>query len=122
MIGTLATLLGFQLLGEVLSFSLQLPIPGPVLGMALLLCYLLLDARAAPRLHDTSINLLKHLSLLFVPAGVGIIQHGSRIRGEWLPITVALVASSALTIAATAATIVWVRRLIEGAGDDAAPE
>jgi len=125
MIGTLATLLAFQLGGEVLAFALHLPIPGPVLGMGLLLGYLLLSGEAAARLRGPSLELLKHLSLLFVPAGVGIMLHGERLAAEWLPIAAALVFGTALAIAATALTIAGVARLLargEGRSDDAAPE
>jgi holin-like protein len=110
MLPTLATLLVFQLLGEALSRLLALPIPGPVLGMALLLAGLLFDSRVAPRLRPTCVELLRHLSLLFVPAGVGVMLHAARLADEWLPIAVALVVSTALTIAVTAAVAQWAAR------------
>lgn len=68
MIGTIATLLVFQLLGEGLSHWLRLPIPGPVIGMLLLLGYLIVRKESAEKLTPTSMELLRHLSLLFVPA------------------------------------------------------
>jgi holin-like protein len=105
----------------VASFALRLPIPGPVIGMALLLGYLMLKDDAATRLRPASVELLKHLSLLFVPAGVGVMLHASRLANEWLPILVALVASTALAIAVTALVIEWTRRRL-GGGNDSAPE
>jgi holin-like protein len=110
MLPALATLLVFQTIGEVISYALALPIPGPVLGMALLLGYLLADARAVERLRPTSVELLKHLSLLFVPAGVGVMLHVARIADEWLPIVVSLLASTALAIVVTALVIQWALR------------
>jgi holin-like protein len=110
MLQALATLLVFQAIGEVLSYTLALPIPGPVLGMALLVGYLLADKRAVARLRPTSLELLKHLSLLFVPAGVGVMLHGARIAHEWLPIMVALLVSTALAIVVTALVIRWAMR------------
>ena len=107
MLQTLATLLVFQAIGEVLSYGLTLPIPGPVLGMALLLGYLLLDTNAAQRMRPTSLELLKHLSLLFVPAGVGVMLHASRLADEGLAVGIALIASTLLAIAATALVIRW---------------
>jgi holin-like protein len=107
MLHTLAALLVFQAIGEVLSYALRLPIPGPVLGMALLLCWLLLDANAAQRMRATSLELLKHLSLLFVPAGVGVMLHASRLADEALAVGVALIASTLLAIAVTALVIRW---------------
>jgi holin-like protein len=110
MLPTLATLLVFQTLGEVLAYALALPLPGPVLGMALLLAWLLADARVAPRLRGTSVELLRHLSLLFVPAGVGVMVHVGRIAQEWLPIVVALVVSTVLALGVTALVVQWASR------------
>jgi holin-like protein len=107
MLRALATLLVFQTIGEVLSYSLALPVPGPVLGMALLLALLLANERVGEALRPTCVELLKHLSLLFVPAGVGVMLHVARIEHEWLPIIVALLASTALAIVVTALVIHW---------------
>ena len=89
MLQTLAILLVFQSVGEVFSYALRLPVPGPVIGMILLFCWLAIDDRLLAIIQGTTAELLKHLSLLFVPAGVGIMVHGSRIGGEWMPIIVA---------------------------------
>jgi holin-like protein len=110
MLQALATLLVFQTIGEVLTYALALPIPGPVLGMALLLGFLLVDERALDALRPTCVELLKHLSLLFVPAGVGVMLHATRIADEWVPIVIALVASTALAIVVTALVIQWASR------------
>ena len=110
MLEALATLLVFQTIGEVLSYWLGLPVPGPVLGMTLLLGLLLLRPAATDRLRPTSLELLKHLSLLFVPAGVGVMLHAARIGKEWLPIVVALIVSTALAIAVTALVVTWAVR------------
>ena len=110
MIETLATLLVFQALGEGLAYALSLPIPGPVIGMVLLLMYLMMKDDAAARLAPTSMELLRHLSLLFVPAGVGIMVHARLIAAEWLPIAVALVVSAVISIAVTALVVRWLQK------------
>ncbi len=110
MLNTLATLLVFQTLGEGLSYALSLPIPGPVIGMVLLFVYLTIKRDALQKLAPTSLELLKHLALLFVPAGVGIMVHAQRISDEWLPILVALVASTIVSIAVTAAVVRWLQK------------
>ncbi len=110
MLEAVATLLVFQTVGEVLSYFLKLPVPGPVLGMALLLGLLMVRPATIDRLRPTSLELLKHLSLLFVPAGVGVMLHVARIGKEWLPIVVALVVSTALAIAVTALVVTWAAR------------
>ena len=86
MLQTFAILLIFQSIGEVISYALHLPVPGPVIGMILLFGWLVFDDRLLPVIQPTTGELLKHLSLLFVPAGVGIMVHARRIEGEWLPI------------------------------------
>jgi holin-like protein len=102
MLAALTVLLVYQLVGEVLVQLLQLPVPGPVIGMLLLFVTLLLRGEAPESLRNTANGLLSHLSLLFVPAGVGVMLHFHRLATEWLPIVVALVASTVITIAVTA--------------------
>jgi holin-like protein len=107
----LAILLAFQLVGEALAFGLGLPIPGPVIGMALLLSAIALRPALLDALRPTATALLQHLSLLFVPAGVGVMVHGQRLADEGVAIVVALVVSTLLALAATAlvARALWPR-------------
>jgi holin-like protein len=102
MLAALTVLLVYQLIGEALVQLLDLPVPGPVVGMLLLFVTLLLRGEAPESLRSTSNALLGHLSLLFVPAGVGVMLHFHRLAAEWLPIVVALVASTVITIGVTA--------------------
>ncbi|MGB0683954.1 MAG: CidA/LrgA family protein [Magnetovibrionaceae bacterium] len=103
----LTVLLACQLAGEVLSVALDLPIPGPVIGMALLFAGLALFGRLPDSLVETGQGLLNHLSLLFVPAGVGVVTHLGLIQAEWLPLVLALVISTIVAIAVTALVLVW---------------
>ncbi len=102
MVASLALLLGYQLAGEVIARALSLPIPGPVIGMLLLLVTLIIRGQAPEPLKRFSHDLLQHLALLFVPAGVGIIAHFQLIRAEWVSLTLALVVSLIITLAVTA--------------------
>lgn len=111
MIGALATLLVLQLAGEVLTRVLGLPVPGPVLGMALLFAALAIRGRTPEPLAAASRGLLSHLSLLFIPAGVGIIGHLRQLSEEWLPLLVTLVASTALAVVVTSFTLRGLQRL-----------
>ena len=110
MIKGLTVLLLFQLAGEVLAHLLSLPLPGPVIGMALLFTALVLRGAVPAFLGTTSTALLSHLSLLFVPAGVGVMLHFQRIGAEWLAISCALVLSTAITLAVTALTLRLMQR------------
>lgn len=102
MIQALTILLLFQLAGEVITLMLALPIPGPVIGMLLLFCALLLRGNLSPTLNETARGLLAHLSLLFVPAGVGVMAHFALLQSEWLAILLILVGSTLVALAITA--------------------
>ncbi|MCK0512282.1 CidA/LrgA family protein [Aromatoleum buckelii] len=102
MIGALTLLLVFQLVGEVAVRGLNLPIPGPVVGMGLLFVTLIVRSGPGEQLRATANGVLQHLSLLFVPAGTGVMLHFQRLADEWLPLTVALVFSTLLSIAVAA--------------------
>ena len=95
-------LLVYQLVGEVTVRLLSLPIPGPVLGMVMLFLTLMVRGNTPEPLENASSALLSHLSLLFVPAGVGMMSHFGQIADEWLPITLALFLSTIITMVATA--------------------
>jgi len=110
MIEGLIKLLLFQVAGEAMVFMLAIPIPGAVVGMALLFLYLVARGREDAGLDTFTSAFLRHLSLLFVPAAVGIVAHLDRIADEWLAIAVALVVSTALAIVATAAALKFLKR------------
>lgn len=107
MISGLTWLLVYQLAGEVLVRALGLPIPGPVAGMVMLFATLVARRGGPESLHSTAQALLSHLSLLFVPAGVGVMVYFGPVAGDWLPIVAALIGSTVLTLAATALTMRW---------------
>jgi len=100
-----------QLTGEILSRSLHIPIPGPVLGMMLLAAWYALRRREpSAAISRAADGLLRWLALLFVPAGVGIITILPLLRTAWLPVVVALVGSTLLTLLTTALLMQWLLR------------
>jgi holin-like protein len=78
--------------------------------MVLLFIFLLIRKDAAKKLAPASMELLRHLSLLFIPAGVGIMVHAQRVADEWLPIAVALLISTIMSIAVTAIVVKWLQK------------
>ena len=110
MLQTITILLLFQLVGEVISQIFDLPIPGPVVGMGLFFAALSVPGVPAERMREPAQQLLQHLSLLFVPAGVGVMLHFQRVAAEWLPIVFALVLSTVLAIVVAALTTQWLAR------------
>lgn len=108
MIGAITALLICQLAGELVSRGLHLPVPGPVLGMIMLLIGLLVRDRthdtggqAPAALEGVANALLGNLGLLFVPAGVGVVLYGPLLARNWAPITVAVLVGTVLAIAVT---------------------
>jgi len=108
----LALLLACQLAGEVVTRAANLPVPGPVLGMLFLLLGLLALRRVPNSLERTSRGLLDNLSLLFVPAGVGVIQHLDILRAQWLPIIASIVGSTVLAMLVAAGAMLATEALL----------
>lgn len=106
MLGYLTLILVCQLIGEAFVVWSGLPVPGPVIGMVLLFAGLLVKGSLPDGLANVSDTLLTHLSLLFVPAGVGVMLHIGLLGDEWIAISTALVVSTLVTIAVTAAIMV----------------
>jgi len=98
----LTILLLCQMAGEFTSRGFGLAVPGPVIGLMILFCGLRLLERRPAEVDAAADMLLANLALLFVPAGVGVVRYGSLIGEEWLAISVALLGSTAATLAATA--------------------
>jgi putative effector of murein hydrolase LrgA (UPF0299 family) len=115
-LGYLTLIFACQLAGELSVAATGLPVPGPVIGMALLFAGLVIRGQVPKDLAATADALLGNLSLLFVPAGVGVIVHLSLIGRDLIAISTALVASTILTIAVTAVVMNWL-----APGDESGP-
>jgi holin-like protein len=102
-IAGLLVLLGCQLAGQLVADGLGLPVPGPVLGLVLLLVWLEIREPAEDSgLARVCAGLLRHLQLLFVPAGVGVVQYLSVIASAAVPLVLGLVVSWLLALLVTA--------------------
>ena len=112
MLNSLAGLLLCQLAGEITSRWFGLPVPGPVMGLVIL-CVILLILHGRYQLADSfdgfADGLLARMGILFVPAGVGSVQHLGLLGDYWLPIVAALLLSTVLTLVVTVATFVLVK-------------
>lgn len=112
-----------QLVGEALARGLGLPAPGPVIGLALLTIGFAVRNRWWPLTDEdvatsdvgkAATGLLGALSLMFVPAGVGVVQYFGLLgeHGLAVALAVALVVSTVLTLLATVGAFLLVKRLI----------
>jgi holin-like protein len=121
MIASLSLILLCQLAGEVVVRGFALPMPGPVVGLVLLLGLLLARDRLGVLargplqqggVETVSKNMLAHLSLLFVPAGVGVVQKLDLIAAHGLAIVAVLAVSVLVTLVVTVATFLLASRLM----------
>jgi len=116
MTAALFFLLGCQLFGEVIRCALDLPLPGPIIGMVFLAILLSLRRHTPNKpsipegLSQMAQSLIRHMGLLFVPSGVGIIAEAGVLREEWLPIVAGLAGSTVLGLAVTGFVMHWTTR------------
>jgi holin-like protein len=125
MIASLSLILLCQLAGEVIVRGLALPMPGPVLGLLFLLLLLLARDRLkilargplqGDGVENASRGLLANLSLLFVPAGVGVVQKLDLIAQHGIAIAAVLAISVVVTLLVTVATFLVASRLLARRG------
>lgn len=110
MITAIAILLGCQLAGEIVVRLLDIPLPGPVLGAALLGAGLLLRGTVSASVDTTARTILANLSLLFVPAAVGVVEHRAVFMDYGAALIAALVFSTVMALMAAALTFRLVAR------------
>lgn len=109
--GALAVIAGFvqillfQGLGELLAHFLVPLIPGPVIGLVLLVAGLVMRKSVPATIDLVASALTQHLGLLFVPAAVGVVLFWPQLRAHALAVALALVGSVVLTIAVSALTL-----------------
>jgi holin-like protein len=101
MLNHLTLIFACQLAGEAFTRAFETPLPGPVIGMVILFFYCVMRGRVVDELAQVGDTLLKNLSLLFVPAGVGVMVHGALFARDAAPIIVSLIGSTLITIGVT---------------------
>ncbi|MDP3545707.1 MAG: CidA/LrgA family protein [Phreatobacter sp.] len=115
MIEAFTLLVLLQLCGDLLAHVSGLPIPGPVVGLVLLLG-LMAWLRAIPgRLEETADGLLSHLSLMLVPAGVGVVAQAALLASHATALALVVTVSTIATLAVTAVVFRIVARLTDEA-------
>jgi holin-like protein len=110
MIGYLTLIFICQLAGEIISRLTNLPIPGPVIGMVILFCGLVLRKKMPAELETVSGFLHRYLPLLFVPAGVGVVKNLDLLIRSLAPIAGAIIIGTAVTIAVTGVVMQFLNR------------
>ncbi len=118
MIQGLVQLFLFQAFGELLAkFALPM-IPGPVLGLVLLLLYLALRGHVPEHIDVVGSTVLQHLGLLFIPASVGVVLYLPLLKANAWGIASALLVSVLATIAVTSGLLKLLSRAAEEPRDE----
>lgn len=120
MLPAFAALLICQLAGEAAVRATGLPLPGPVVGMALLFVLMIVRAPLPQELAPTADGILRHLSLLFVPAGVGVVQQLDRLGHDGLRLVLVIVVTTVISLAVTALVFAAAAHLL--GADDLSPD
>ena len=88
----------FLLGGEVISYFFDLPVAGNIIGMLLLFVALKQRWVKLSAIKPASDKLLEFLVLFFIPYGVGLMVYFDLVKAYWLPMTIAVIASTLLTL------------------------
>ena len=110
MLNSIFVILFFQLVGEFIQKFIELSVPGPVIGLFLLLIILLMSKKNYYKipinfqinLINSAENLLNYLPLLFIPVGVGVVMHLSLLEDNLVPVMLVIIIGTLLTLAVTA--------------------
>ncbi|CAM2164294.1 holin-like protein [Burkholderia latens] len=101
MLSAMSTLLASQFVGELLAQLTGAPIPGPLVGMLLLLGILIWKGGPSPDLERFGDDLLSWLAMLFVPAATGLMTAFDQLTTDWWRIAAAISISTLLGLATT---------------------
>ncbi len=110
MLPSLTLIILFQLTGELIQKQFNFPIPGAVIGMLLFFTYLCVTGGTNSKLIETGSRLLKHLPLLFIPAGVGIVAYTQELKSQGIAIAASLTVG---TLIAFILTLLIIQRLLK---------
>ncbi len=103
-------ILTFLFLGEVIVSFFKIPVPGNVIGMILMTLSLLFGVIKVEDVEEVGYFLIRNMSIMFIPPGVGIVTYWYLVKAQILPISITLILSFIITIITTAFTVEIIRR------------
>lgn len=107
MIKSLFIILLCQLAGETISHYANIPAPGPVIGMVILLIGLIIKGSIPSHLDHTANKFIEYLGLLYIPAGAGVSLYLGLIAQQWVVIIIASMTGTILTLILSAYLFQW---------------
>jgi holin-like protein len=103
-------ILGIYLVGEFLSTSLHLPIPGNILGMIILFILLCTKVVKVDNISTVTNFLLDHLAFFFIPAGVGLMASMGIIKSTWWQLLVVCLSTTVIIIGVTGIIVQFISK------------
>lgn len=100
-IGQFGIILGFCIVGDILSMIIPFPIPGSVWGMSLLFVAILTGKIHTEKVEKVADFLLSIMTIMFVPVGAGLIKSFDAIKGEMIPIVIIIIVTTVVTFVVT---------------------
>ncbi len=100
------------LIGDIFSKGFNLPIPGNILGMILLLFLLCTKIIKVSQIENISNFLLDHLAFFFIPAGVELMNSFGIIKDTWLKLILVCIITTSIVIVSTGLIVQFISRKI----------
>ena len=113
----LLIILGISFAGEVLKYILPLPIPAGIYGMAILFIGLMTGLIKLEAVRETGKFLIEIMPLMFIPAGVGLMESWGALKPILLPVAIITVVTSITAMGATGLLSQCVIRIGKKRGD-----
>lgn len=104
-------ILGIYLIGELISKSFSLPLPGNIIGMIILLILLCTKVIKVEKVESISTFFLDHLSFFFIPAGVGLISSFDSVKNSLIYILILCLITTALVIISTGLIVQFIIKM-----------
>ncbi|MGI9274101.1 MAG: CidA/LrgA family protein [Endozoicomonas sp.] len=107
MLSGIVTLLLFTVMGNTISTTLNLPVPGSVVGLILLVVWLVLKGEPSGELEKVSQFCIRYMAVLFIPAAVSVFFMTGLLAEQWLPLTLAVFVATPVTLVLTGLFMQW---------------
>lgn len=107
-------ILMFSLAGEIISTVFKLPVPGSIIGLILLFIALELKLVRLRHIYTVGKFLLNNMTILFLPAGVSIMQYFNVIIPNLLSILIITLGALVLNLLTIGFVVSWIKNRFEG--------
>ena len=94
----LLIILIFSFIGEVLHSLIPIQVPASIYGLVLLFIALLTGIIQLPQVKEAAKYLIEIMLLMFIPAGVGLLESWGDLKSILIPVLILLVASTILVM------------------------